>query len=123
MAQILISINPQHVKKIIDGSKVFEFRRRVAKQNITSMLVYETAPVARVVAEVEVKGVLCAEPNDLWVQTKNGAGIDKIFFDEYFAGRSVAYAYSLGKVTLFEQPKALSDFGVKAAPQSYIYIK
>lgn len=123
MPKILISINPQHVEKIIDGDKVFEFRRRIAKQNVTSMLIYETSPIAKVVAEVEVKGVLCAAPNDLWEQTRYGAGIDKNFFDEYFMGRSVAYAYSLGKVTLFEQPKELSDFGVKAAPQSYIYIK
>ena len=123
MSQILISINPQHVEKIINGSKVFEFRRRAAKQNVTSMLIYETAPVAKVVALVEVNEVLCAEPNDLWLKTQKGAGIDKPFFDEYFKGRNIAYAYSLGKVTMFEHPKALSDFGVKAAPQSYIYIK
>ena len=86
------------------------------------MLIYETAPVGKVVAEVEVRGVLCAEPNDLWLKTQYGAGIDKNFFDEYFMGRSIAYAYSLGDVTLFDQPKALSEFGVKAAPQSYIYV-
>ena len=47
----------------------------------------------------------------------------KEFYDEYFCGREVAFAYKLGSVHIFETPKELSEFGVKVAPQSYIYIK
>ena len=62
-------------------------------------------------------------PEQLWLLTREGAGISKEFYDEYFCGREVAFAYKLGSVHIFETPKELSEFGVKVAPQSYIYIK
>ena len=61
-------------------------------------------------------------PEELWEQTKNQSGISKTFFDTYFNGCSVAYVYKLGKVKVYEQPKELIDFGLKSAPQSFVYI-
>ena len=122
MAQILLSINPEHVAHILDGSKFYEFRRRGAKRKITSILIYETSPRKKIVAEVEVLGVLEDSPESLWMRTREGAGISKEFYDAYFSGRDVAFAYKLGKVYIFETPKELSEFGVKVAPQSYVYI-
>ena len=84
---------------------------------------YETAPRQKVVAEVEVLDMLEDSPEQLWLLTREGAGISKEFYDEYFCGREVAFAYKLGSVHIFETPKELSEFGVKVAPQSYIYIK
>ena len=49
-------------------------------------------------------------------------GIDKKFFDKYFTKRELAYAYELGEITRFENPKKLSEFGCINAPQSFIYI-
>ena len=46
----------------------------------------------------------------------------KEFFDEYFQDRKIAYAYKLGKVKRYETPKTLLDYGIKAAPQSFVYI-
>ena len=54
---------------------------------------------------------------------KNVEGIDKKFFDKYYSGRNTAVAYVLGCVTQFESPRNLTDYGVKAAPQSYVYIR
>lgn len=44
------------------------------------------------------------------------------FFDEYFKGRKIAYAYKLGKIKVYGIPKTLADFGLMAAPQSFAYI-
>ena len=71
----------------------------------------------------EVLDMLEDSPEQLWLLTREGAGISKEFYDEYFCGREVAFAYKLGRVHIFETPKELSEFGVKAAPQSYIYIE
>lgn len=49
--------------------------------------------------------------------------ISKKFFDEYFKNRSVAYAYKLGKVKVYDEPKSLIEFGLRAAPQSFAYTK
>ena len=56
--KILISINPEHVENIINGSKKFEYRKIAAKQDISSIVIYETTPVKRIVAEAEIIDVL-----------------------------------------------------------------
>lgn len=122
MAKILISINPEHVDNIINGIKKYEYRTRVAKRDINSIIVYATYPTMRVVAEVQITNILSGTPEQLWKETKNHSGITKDFFDEYFHNREIAYAYVLGDVKVFDEPKELVDFGVSHAPQSYVYL-
>ncbi len=120
--RILISINPEHVENIINGTKRYEYRKLAAKQDISSIIIYETTPVKRIVAEAEIIDVLMLPPEELWNKTKDASGISKQFFDEYFYGREVAYAYKLGEIKVYDIPKTLMDYGIKAAPQSFIYL-
>ena len=122
MRRILISINPEHVENIISGKKKYEFRKIAAKQDVSSIIIYETTPIKRIVAEAEILDVIMLPPEQLWKETKQSAGISKMFFDEYFQGRQIAYAYKLGKITVYKEPKRLVDFGVKSAPQSFVYV-
>lgn len=120
--KILISINPEHVKNIINGIKKYEYRKIAAKQDISSIIIYETTPVKRIVAEAEIIDVLMYSPEELWKLTKEESGISKAFFDEYFDGKDIAYAYKLGKIKVYDEPKTLLEYGIKAAPQSFVYI-
>lgn len=120
--KILISINPEHVKNIINGIKKYEYRKIAAKQDISSIIIYETTPVKRIVAEAEIIDVLMYFPEELWALTKEESGISKEFFDEYFEGKEIAYAYKLGKIKVYDEPKTLLEYGIKAAPQSFVYI-
>ena len=120
--KILISINPEHTENIIKGIKKYEYRKIAARQDISSIIIYETTPVKKIVAEAEIIDVLMLSPKELWEQTKHASGISKAFFDNYFKGRDMAYAYKLGKIKVYDQPKSLQDYGIKAAPQSFIYI-
>ena len=122
MKKIVISINPAHVKNILNGTKKFEYRTKAAKSDVNKILIYETTPVKRIVAEVEIVDVLMMSPEELWKETKNYSGINKRFFDDYFKNRKIAYAYKLGKVKEYKEPKKLEDFGLKYAPQSFVYI-
>ncbi len=119
---IIISINPEHVRNIINGTKKFEYRTKAAKSDINKLIIYETTPIKKVVAEVEIIDVIMLSPNELWEETKDFSGITKSFFDQYFNNRKVAYAYKLGKIKVYEQPMELHDFGLKAAPQSFAYV-
>ena len=119
---IVISINPEHVKSIINGTKKFEYRTRAAKQDVNKIIIYETMPVKKIVAEAEIIEVLCMNPEELWGKTKELSGITKSFFDEYFKNKKKAYAYKLGNVIVYNEPKELVDFGLKIAPQSYVYV-
>ena len=120
--KILISINPEHVANIINGTKKYEYRKIAAKQDVSSIIIYETTPIKRIVAEAEIAEVIMLPPEELWEQTKDASGISKTFFDKYFKNRTMAYAYRLGEVKVFDTPKTLLDYGVKSAPQSFIYI-
>ena len=122
MAKILISINPEHVRNILNGNKKYEYRRTMAKRKIKSLLIYETFPCKKVVAEIQVDDVMAYTPKKLWNKTKDFSGISKKFFDEYFCGKEIAYAYKLGKINKYEKPKDLSDFGLNNPPQSFVYI-
>ena len=123
MCKLLMSINPEHVNNILSGSKRFEFRKTRFKEDIDSIIIYSTSPIMKVVAEAEVTGIIEDTPQGIWESTFDAAGIDKDFFDHYFAGRSIAVAYALGTVKLFKSPLNLSDFGVSSPPQSYVYIR
>lgn len=120
--KILISINPEHVINIINGTKKYEYRKLVAKQDISSLIIYETTPFKRIVAEAEIAEVIMLPPEELWEKTKDASGISKSFFDRYFKDKQIAYAYKLGDIKVFETPRTLLDYGVKTAPQSFIYI-
>ncbi|MDY4787892.1 MAG: ASCH domain-containing protein [Bacilli bacterium] len=120
--EIVISINPKYVEKIINGSKKFEYRTKAAKQDVKKIIIYETIPTKKIVAEAEIIEVLMMEPEKLWEKTKEFSGVSKEFFDQYFKERKVAYAYRLGKVKVYDEPKELNEFGLKVAPQSFVYL-
>jgi predicted transcriptional regulator len=120
---LLLSIKPEYAEKILKGEKKFEYRKRLAKEDVSYIYVYSTAPSMKVVASVHIEGHLSDSPTALWEKTKAAAGISRAKFRDYFRGCKTAYAYELGKVEVFESPKNLSDFGVAVAPQSFVYIK
>ena len=122
MCTILLSIKPEYTERILAGTKKFEFRRQVAKRHVDQILIYSTAPEMKVVASVAVLGVLKETPQDLWQKTKDFSGISHGKYMEYFSKREFAYAYQLGEVTMFKEPKNLSDYGITTAPQSFAYI-
>ena len=54
MCKILISINPEYVNEILSGRKKYEYRKvKAKKDNVDKMIIYATAPVMKVVAEIE----------------------------------------------------------------------
>ena len=107
---------------IIQGTKKFEYRKRAAKKDVSSLIIYETVPVKRVVAEAEILEVMAMTPEELWEKTKNQSGISKEFFDSYFKGRKTAYAYKLGRIKVFKESLPLSYYGLRSAPQSFAYV-
>ena len=123
MKKIIISINPEHVDNIIKGTKKYEYRTKVAKKDTNKLIIYETMPIKKVVAEAEIIEVLALEPNILWEETKEFSGITKNFFDDYFKNRKVGYAYKLGTIKVYDEPKSLAEFGLKTVPQSFAYVK
>lgn len=122
MCRILLSINPEYVEQIINKEKIYEFRKIRCKKDIDNIVIYATAPVGKVVAEAEVVDVLEDIPETLWEKTKDFSGITQEFFMDYYKNKEIAIAYKLGKIKKYKTPKSLKDFGVKIAPQSFVYL-
>ena len=123
MKALLLSIKPEYVEKILQETKKFEYRKHLAKENVSVIYIYSTSPSMKVVASVQVIGRLSASPTALWEKTKAMAGIRRAKYRDYFHVCKIAYAYELGEVEIFESEKNLSDFGMDTAPQSFAYIE
>ncbi|MBR4093562.1 MAG: ASCH domain-containing protein [Oscillospiraceae bacterium] len=122
MSTMLLSIKPQYAKVILEGKKQYEFRKNKPKQNVTHIIFYASSPQKEVVGEAEIESILEGTPNEIWEIAKTAAGITKKFFFSYYQGKNKAFAYKLKNVKVYNEPKSLSDYGLKQAPQSYVYI-
>ena len=122
MSTILLSIHPNFVDKIMTGEKKFEFRRVIAKRNPNKIIIYSTSPVCKVICEAEVEDIIIDNPEKVWKETKKFSGVEKEFYVEYFDNRDLAVAYKLKNVIKYISPIDLKDFGIKVAPQSFVYV-
>jgi predicted transcriptional regulator len=122
MCTILLSIHPEFVDKIMTGEKKFEFRRVKTKREPDKIIIYSTSPICKVIGEAEVEEIIINSPDVVWDKTKCFSGIKKDLYIEYYANRDVAVAYKLKNVIEYEKPIELKDLGVKAAPQSFVYV-
>ncbi|RPE02961.1 ASCH domain-containing protein [Candidatus Pantoea deserta] len=122
--KVLLSIKPEFAEKILDGSKKFEFRKGIFKNSkITTVVIYATMPVGKVVGQFQIDDVLSDNPESLWSKTKRYAGISKTFYDSYYQGRDKAFAIKIGHVERFSAPQPISSLGAGIKPpQSYLYL-
>jgi len=121
---VLLSIKPAFAERIFDGSKQFEFRRRIFRnREVKKVIVYVTSPVSKVIGEFEIENILELEIPRLWEETKEFSGIPKDHFESYFHGRTLGYAIKIGKTRRYETPLELkANFNVKYAPRSFVYV-
>lgn len=122
MKQIILPIHPEYVRKILSGEKTFEYRK-IIPQDIDYILIYETAPVSKVVAIGEVAEIIKEKPNKLWEKTFYSGGINKCYFDSYFVEKEYGYAIRFKNVYNLKKHMDLSLFQIKKAPQSYVILE
>lgn len=95
---VLISIHPQYVERIVAGEKNVEFRRVWPSRDISTLVVYSTAPTQRLTAVVEVVEVIRASETALWrISVNEGGCISRVALMDYFEGKDFAVALRLGR--------------------------
>ena len=122
--KILMSIKPQFIEKIRRGEKTFEFRRRLPKkQDVTSIIVYASQPIGKVVGEISVGGYLTDTVDEIWKRTSDKSGLTHSEFLRYFSGLKSANAIEIESYRDYEQPIPLDVLlPGKVPPQSYCYL-
>lgn len=122
---LLLSIKPKYVEKIIDGTKKYEFRKvGFRDRDIDFVYIYASSPIKKIVGKFEVKEIIEGEPPALWEELKDYSGIDEEEFFSYFRGKSRGLAIGIDNLDIFKKPldpnAHLQNF---TPPQSFKYIE
>lgn len=122
--KVLLAIKPEFADKIFNGTKRVEFRRNIFKSHkITSIVVYASSPIKKIIGEFEIDEVLAGAPEYLWCETSKDAGISKSYFDQYFTNKGTGYAIRIKSFKKYRDPLCLlSDFNITRPPQSFQYL-
>ena len=125
---VVLSIRPEYSRKIIEGKKTIELRRRfpLSAPRGTVAYIYSTSPDRAMVGRAEITGVIKAPISEIWRRFSGAAFIDRADFDEYFEG--VRYGFALKFINARPLPRQLDlselreRFGFEP-PQSFLYAK
>jgi predicted transcriptional regulator len=122
--KVMLSIKPEFVEKIFSGEKKYEFRKKIFKKEIESVIIYSTQPKGRIVGEFLIEKIVIDSPESIWFLTQKHAGVSYEFFRDYFGDRKIGYAIKIAKVIKYDEPinptKYYKNFH---APQSFCYVK
>jgi predicted transcriptional regulator len=123
----LFSIRPGYVKKIIDGTKTVELRRRFVTNPKPGSIafIYSTSPVQAIVASADIMQVSRLPLEVIWQDYGPAAGVRRQDFDKYFAGLVEGYAIRLTNVRRLDpalSASALRDRFGFVPPQSFRYV-
>ena len=119
---IILPIKQEYAEKILKNEKKYEFRKRLCMDNVNKLYIYVTSPVKKIVGEVEILEKIIMDRQALWDLTKEQAGINKEYYEEYFKKNVRACAYKLGQAIRYEKEIELKDIGVRCVPQAFQYI-
>ena len=61
----LLSIKPQFVEEIVAGNKLYEYRKKIFKKDVDTVVIYSSKPVGRIIGEFLIDEVLSDEPQRL----------------------------------------------------------
>lgn len=118
-----MSIHPQYADAILAGTKRVEFRKRRLAPDVSTVVIYATRPVGRIVGTFDVLGHEVAAPDELWNRHRAHAGISTAGYRAYYAQTKAAVGILIGGVRRLPQPRQLTDLpGLNRPPQSFSYL-
>lgn len=112
MSNAIISLKPRYAELVVSGKKSVELRNRIVRLNPgTTVWIYATLPVGRIVAFAEVESIVHGKPTLIWRSFKKDICIDKTLFDSYTKDRERVSAVKLTAVR--ELPEAPTLDGIR----------
>ncbi|WP_094227715.1 restriction endonuclease subunit S [Methanolobus psychrotolerans] len=121
---VLLSIKPKYVNEILEGKKLFEFRKAIfKKKDISKVFIYSSSPIKKIVASFEIARIIEDSPQKLWDKCHEYGGIPENDFFEYFKNSDTAYAIEISNLDEFSEK--IDPYKLKKnfrPPQSYCYL-
>jgi len=119
---VLLSIKPRYVEKILNGTKKYEFRRSLFKKPVRRIEIYSSSPVQKLVGFFVPGKIVEDSPANLWKHFKNDAGITEKEFFAYFHKKEIGYAIEIAQVDIYQPPiDPFLEFSNFIPPQSFVY--
>lgn len=120
--KVVLSIKPEYAFKIFDGTKKFEFRKSIFKNELVKkIIVYASSPVQQVIGEFEIENIHNYDLETLWEMTQEHSGISEDFYYQYFADKEMGFAIEVKNAKKYRKPKCLREDFNLLPPQSFAY--
>lgn len=121
---VLLSIYPRYANKILSGEKRVEFRKAWPSSGVSTIVIYATVPVQKIVGVARVKRVHQGSPTALWSLAQAlGGGVSRRDLYSYFRGKEAGFGIEIDSIqpcSIPLDPQAcLVDFN---PPQSFMYL-
>jgi predicted transcriptional regulator len=115
-----MAIRSEHAARIYQGDKHFEFRRQRPRFSLgLKIFIYEPAPVRAVTGHFRVADLIEIDDNLSVLEQDDGA---RVIVESYLRGARRPTAIRVVGPQRLDQPVSLESLGMKAAPQSYVFI-
>ncbi len=124
LMRVLLSIKPRYVDKILCGSKKYEFRKIIFKnEGIREIVIYSSSPMKKIVGTCAIGSVIEDRPMILWEMFNEVSGLCEEEFFSYFQGKEKGYAIEIEGIKKFDRPIDPREFNEDfIPPQSFQYI-
>ena len=124
MTGVLLSIKPKYVQAILEGTKHYEFRKKIFNDsNSKTVFIYSSSPTKKIVACFHPGRIVQGSPDYLWEQFWDVSGLNETEFFEYFSGKETGYAIRIDELEKFAEPIDPYDmFERFVPPQSFCYV-
>ncbi|MGP8216131.1 MAG: hypothetical protein ACLQQ4_11240 [Bacteroidia bacterium] len=76
----------------------------------------------KVIGEFEIEYIINENIDTLWRKTRHFAGIDKDYFNQYFAEKENGFAIKINKIKKYNKPRCLKKDYNLTPPQSFLYL-
>ena len=120
---VLMSIKPEFVEKILSGEKLYEFRKSVFRENPKRIFIYSIYPEKRIVGHFTPEEIICRPPEELWNSFSEVSGISREDFFRYYADAEKGYAIRIDSLNVFDEPIDMDQYKEFRAPQSFCYVE
>jgi predicted transcriptional regulator len=127
--ELIMSIHPEYAKKILEGKKTVEIRRKFSKKwKGFKVKLYSTSPIKSLIGEAIIDDIVIGKPDFVWERFGTCISITKEEFDKYVKSANEIYAIVLNDVHPFKieiplsQISHLTNSDLKP-PQSYCNLK
>lgn len=76
----------------------------------------------KIIGEIDIENIISDSPVSIFDKYKEDLCISQEEYFRYFYNTNIAYAIKIKNIRKYSIPKNLDEFGLKRAPQSYIYL-